>query len=546
MVEISEIKDTRSLEAWLQDKPSEFATVIAARSALRTLPLFWDWSLSDDARKSGFTALSVLKCIFAAAVVCRYPGISLKHIEIDVPVILTTRGKGINSAAWDAGHAVGSAVRLHAGQAANAAYDAVSAVFFSKFFTGEPGSGSTKARSLAAATIWGNVRSDCSALQRGIELLSSPLWHDENPSFADLWQDLRPKVLSAENWQPGDWRFWVEWYDQMLDPIANPPKWDLLEQVVTKISSEIWDAGPVYVSEAIVAIQNEWHVETNLDERIAAQSLMRAALSDFSFDSAARLMRMVPFPEDVRFIDDPDRLRSFLLDADDLRDEIEDYSAALKREGRAVQGAQFITSYLDKLLDEFSKARQTDQLNIGKIVRYGAFLDEARHSEETRKEFGSLLIKPLVNISDNLLDLTRRHLSETLMRFAPLDELTLEAGTTDWEYLNELRLVLTDLSKPSDRTPLDEKDQAVLNDLANAAERAMQAKSSITDGNALEGVSREVNFRLAQLTVTLALFGVRRQRADGRSLAGVERVIDWLVRVKDMKELLELVKTFPP
>ncbi|MQY41036.1 hypothetical protein GG681_00130 [Epibacterium sp. SM1969] len=105
----------------------------------------------------------------------------------------------------------------------------------------------------AHQSVWENIRHDCSKIVIGGNLLQTPLWRDQNP-LAYLWTVLRPKFQSADNWQPGDWQFWVDWYEQMLDPVSNPPNWELLEQVAL-IDPDIWNAGPEAVSEAISAIQ---------------------------------------------------------------------------------------------------------------------------------------------------------------------------------------------------------------------------------------------------------------------------------------------------
>ena len=43
---------------------------------------------------------------------------------------------------------------------------------------------------------------------------------------------------------------------------------------------------------------------------------------------------------------------------------------------------------LDAVLEEFSKARQNGTMNVGELVKYGEFLQEASHDEATRQEFG--------------------------------------------------------------------------------------------------------------------------------------------------------------
>ena len=61
MVEIADIKDRQSLEAWLKEQPRESAVALTHRAAMRVLPLYWDWVQNDaKARKGDLTALPVL------------------------------------------------------------------------------------------------------------------------------------------------------------------------------------------------------------------------------------------------------------------------------------------------------------------------------------------------------------------------------------------------------------------------------------------------------------------------------------------------------
>ena len=69
-MDVSEIVDPDSLEAWLNSLPRgtdaekaeahRWAVLIAHRAAMRVLPLFWHWSLTNEARKDDLTAIPVL------------------------------------------------------------------------------------------------------------------------------------------------------------------------------------------------------------------------------------------------------------------------------------------------------------------------------------------------------------------------------------------------------------------------------------------------------------------------------------------------------
>lgn len=266
MIEISEIKDEDSLKAWLNEQPRAFPRVIAARSALRVLPVFWDWSLSDHASRSGVTALPVLRCNLVAAVACKSSNFGSKKVTA-----AATRAANVATAATAFDDAVSRSAAVTAAAAtygaratfrdAGGTYDTVrNEVVNAAAQAAEAASCAAQVTAFAAgAELWRHLSWDCSDLKGGRDLLRLLLWRDNNP-LANLWEDLRPQILSAENWQNGAWRFWVSWYDQMLDPISNPPNWKLLERVAS-IESEVWDAGPEAVNELIVDIHRDFKVK---------------------------------------------------------------------------------------------------------------------------------------------------------------------------------------------------------------------------------------------------------------------------------------------
>ncbi len=267
---------------------------------------------------------------------------------------------------------------------------------------------------------------------------------------------------------------------------------------------------------------------------------MQAALADFRFDTACKLMRMEPFAADLKFMDDPDVLERFLRDADDMREDIERFSTGLAREGASMQGAGFVRTELDAVVEEFSKARQIGALNVGKVAQYGEFLQEASLDEATRKEFGSLGTKKLEAIVNQLLTLIRGYFGTALMRFAPLDELELEPETNAWEYLNELRAALKSMQvgSGSELTALVGEDLAVLNTLADEIERILRAHDGAS-GEAKESFRRSLNYQMALLTVSISLFASRTRENAGT----LEPYVDGLLRaVKKAKGLWALWK----
>jgi hypothetical protein len=150
--------------------------------------------------------------------------------------------------------------------------------------------------------------------------------------------------------------------------------------------------------------------------------LMRASIGDFQFDRLARVMRLMPFEEDLRRLRDPVQLVRFLEGAKDLCEGMQTLRKALKASGGNMYGAQ-ITPYLDGVIDALGRAEQSDTLCVGKVIEYGEALEDFSVDAATRAELGDPLSKDLTRQVNSLLDLARNHFADTFLRFVPLQNI---------------------------------------------------------------------------------------------------------------------------
>ena len=374
------------------------------------------------------------------------------------------------------------------------------------------------------------------------------LWDglEEPAEIKEAWDDARTALLADQMFGEGNpsWRVFVLMIDRIR--AGRDIHAQVLADCLEGLTQEDIEGDPALVLprfDPLLEIYEREDAAGRADpiERIKAETVLAAALSDFAFDKVRRLMKMVPFASDIAQLEDEETLSRFLDEAEEMRENIERMAEGLRREGTAMQGAGLVGLELESLLEEFSKARQLQSLNVGKIVKFGEFLQEASQDEATRREFG-LAAKRLDQIVDDLLSLVRGYFGQTLLRFAPLEELALEPETNAWEYLNEVRVVLRDMEAQAhgpELTALAPEDVRVLMSLADEIERSLRQHASAS-GEARSSFERDMNYRFALLTVSVALYG-----ASARDHAGTLRAVSarLLKDVKIVKGLWALWQT---
>ena len=536
-IAIEDIKDHESLIGWLEAFPEtdqakrQAAVFVAARAAARVLSLAWEFHVyQTEAREADFSAFPILGRVLISGVAAKMPTLDVRAFADGVVVgssMVSVEEFSVHSAAFAAVNVLYAAYNID-----SAGIDA--------FLAAE--TAEAAANSVAAATIWNNIRKDCAQVEKHddanrFSVFAGGLWDgDENPISQD-WATLKSK-LGAET--DVDWSFWINWYDDLLQ--GREPNWDMLHEVATSNAID-WRVSSAEVNAAIGVIVDTYKPKADIAEKLLAEKLLQAAIADYKFDDIQRLMRMVPFAKDVKTLEDEATLASFLAAADLLREDMELFCTALAAEGAAVQGAGTVRTYVDAILEELSKARQTQVLRVGRIVDLGAVLQTAAFDDATRREFGPILMQSLDNTVKGLTDLTRNYFAPTLLRFAPLNELELESGTNAWEYLNETKGVLADIEsgKFEGMKPLAPEDLAVLKDLAKEVERAMRQPDN-GDGPVAQSWQKEINYRLALLNVSVLLYGIRAKQVAKTLDGGLNVLIDKVRKATTLGMLWDIIK----
>ena len=264
------IRSREDLKHWLQGQPREVAVAIAARAALRVLPVVETWLREEEQR-----AITHLLPLFHATAASR---IAATHSTRDVVLLkaVRTASNAATRAAASAG-SYSSAIASSAAftsDAAPAAYtaDIASAAYAATYVsTANPttyaeavtyvAAATTATASLViypteAATSWENVRADIDTIANGKsapDIIKNSLWPNGMPDWAnDLWRSMKRRLLAREG---EHWEVWTEWYDTILDPATprpcySPPNWELERERVL-LPDALWQQGPAVVNAEI-------------------------------------------------------------------------------------------------------------------------------------------------------------------------------------------------------------------------------------------------------------------------------------------------------
>ncbi len=231
--------------AWLDQRkpPNEICVALAARAALRALPLVATARFSDSpegARQFAELAAAVFRATALARVATTYP---TRANELRASDAAASDAAARAAAASDAADAAAAA---HAAYAAAAAADAAAYADYAAYAAADA---AASAASDAAAAYWDALSTDLQAVEAGAssrELAARPLWPNEPPeAIAGYW-----RALSARLPQSDGWRVWTRWYEARL----KGERWSEEREVIyATVPVETWDEGP--------AAANAWIAE---------------------------------------------------------------------------------------------------------------------------------------------------------------------------------------------------------------------------------------------------------------------------------------------
>lgn len=223
MVEIADIQDKESLEAWFDGLPRgaeaeeeearRIMVWVAHRAAMRVAPVAWHaYTFEDWAKKHDLTAIPVLRSLLTSAVASTWPTADVRAAA-DATADAYAAAASADASA-DAAYAAAFA----------AAYDAAAAAAYA-----------ADAWSASKADFWVMIRQDCTIAVDTAEQDPAKLWFDHD--IPSAWPTLRENLAA----HPADWSFWIEWYEDALH--GRAPNWKLLTEIAL-LPDDLWK-GPI-------------------------------------------------------------------------------------------------------------------------------------------------------------------------------------------------------------------------------------------------------------------------------------------------------------
>jgi hypothetical protein len=273
---MAQITSREELEAWLKDKPADWAQVIAARAALRALPygLSYHPSLLEV---SSFVQV-LFRTVLISWTASNYPELVLKDSanRTITEFLVTERTK------YD--HNISGTTFAVATYSAYAAVRAVDAANV----------GIAVAEAVAAATdsarvaysgereiTWTSVAQDCERIDsEGVQLTASedlsskPLWWSRLPEFwTRQWYDVAVQELRSLD---ETYQVWIDWYNRRIEghdaafdipgDIDRVHDKAILARLADASDEDFWGKGATYVNTTLQRWIDEARTEARIDE----------------------------------------------------------------------------------------------------------------------------------------------------------------------------------------------------------------------------------------------------------------------------------------
>ncbi len=259
------ITNKQEFETWLRGRPRAVAEVLAARAALRVLPLLGDGLDVTKLRgRSGrvfiLPAFRLMAVRWAVAkyprqgAILRYAARAVYGLGSDIPLASRLAFGVVARSVREAPDHIGAATEIAQATARAAAEADAREYGINPDNFSVAVDASFPAR---VAPIWLAMEADAHGVEVGRTpnwLITAPLWQDVRrveviPSIlGDAWDQLKSSLLAAN----ADWDVWTDWYEARL--AGKRPRWKDVEIFRVTLNEESdWQKGPAHVNALIKA-----------------------------------------------------------------------------------------------------------------------------------------------------------------------------------------------------------------------------------------------------------------------------------------------------
>lgn len=239
-----EIESREELEAWLNGQPKEFAQVIAARVALRVLPLAFRIGASD--RWVAKHSLDLLRSGGISWAARNIPAYDMRRTATSAAASSSSASSSSAAVSTTAVYAAYVATLAYssdwaAESAAAAASSAADSAAYAAFALSNT---STQAVAVAVDTIWESVSADCmllvemqgSAATAAQALTSHQLWPQGEPAwFVPAWKHAKERLLQLD----ANFQVWLTWYNRRL--VGQSSAFHLSRKADKELQIQIFD-----------------------------------------------------------------------------------------------------------------------------------------------------------------------------------------------------------------------------------------------------------------------------------------------------------------
>jgi len=240
---LADIKNRSQFEAWLRKQPREVAVALAARVALRVLPV-----VQTAKGYKGCLVVAVFRATAVSWSKAKYPA----HETELAAYAAAAYAAAVVAAAVRTAAAYAAVAATRAG--AGAAHAAVYADARAYAVAGASADAATTASAAGYASdaairyFWSALSIDATRVEKGkktCDVAGSPLWpHGQPDELRTLWQELAAGLLAAKQ----DWRVWTNWYEDRLDGRFREEEREL---GYVRIDEFLWGQNPAIVNAEI-------------------------------------------------------------------------------------------------------------------------------------------------------------------------------------------------------------------------------------------------------------------------------------------------------